>query len=227
MQVDKHDTSKTQDTLESSFGDCSWKTPEVSQVQNSDCYIVGNNLHSLISDESHHSKWEEFRRMAKQESATEECSSLLRRMELEVLEEEANPSDTEMMDDAEQLSYLEEAAQLEIDKEALIMEDQLMNKNLKRRTKWGPTLRAPRPRRHAEDGRTMIEKAQELKKIKNLEKGKKQISSFAFESNANLLKVTNAVNISLGINTDMEMEKVELLKLKELDDRLRFQKKKS
>jgi hypothetical protein len=40
---------------------------------------VGNKFYSLINVESHHSKWEEFRKLAKKNSATEECSFLLKR----------------------------------------------------------------------------------------------------------------------------------------------------
>jgi hypothetical protein len=50
------------------------------------------------------------------------------------------------------------------------LEDKLFIKNQKRKTKWGPTLRALRSRRHAEDGRTVMEKAQDLKVVKNLKK---------------------------------------------------------
>ena len=46
----------------------------------------------------------------------------------------------------------------------------------------------------------MREKAQELKKIKNLETGTKHKSSFAFESSTSLLEKTNIANISLGTN---------------------------
>jgi len=49
---------------------------------NSDCKIVGNKWKSLLEEESQHSKWEQFRRMAKEESSHEECSQLLLKMEL-------------------------------------------------------------------------------------------------------------------------------------------------
>ena len=44
---------------------------------NSDYHVVGNKFYSLIEDESNHSKWEEFRNLA-----TEDCSILLKRLEL-------------------------------------------------------------------------------------------------------------------------------------------------
>ena len=126
-----------------------YETPITNQVKDSDCKIVGNKLLSLLNEKSHHSKWGEFRRMAKQDIATKECSSLLRRMELEVSEEEVEASDTEHMDEDEELSSLQEEGfiQTELNREALIIEDQLINKNQKRKNKWGPTLRFPRPRR--------------------------------------------------------------------------------
>jgi hypothetical protein len=179
----------------------------------------------LLNEESHHSKWEEFRRIAKQDIATEECSSLLSRMELEISEEEIEASDTEKMDEDEDLSSLQEEGftQTELNKEALIIEEQLINKNQKRKNKWGPTLRFPRPRRYPEDGCTMLEKAQELKKVKNLETGTKHKSSFAFESSTSLPEKANIANISLGTNTCNQLEKIELLKQKELSNRREFE----
>jgi hypothetical protein len=85
------------------------------------------------------------------------------------------------------------------------LEDKLFIKNQKRKTKWGPTLRALRSRRHAA--------------VKNLKKGNKQSTSFAFKSNDDLLKVANVVNIMLGTYTYPEVDKIEALKAKELADR--------
>jgi len=58
----------------------------------------------------------------------------------------------------------------------------------------------------------MLEKAQDFKKIKNLETGTKHKSSFAFESTTNLLQKASIANISLGIDTCNQLEKIELLK---------------
>ena len=69
----------------------------------------------------------------------------------------------------------------------------------------------------------MLEKAQELKKIKNLETGTKHKSSFAFESTTSLLQKANIANISLGTNTCNQLEKIELLKQKELANRREFE----
>jgi hypothetical protein len=59
-----------------------WQTPNQVLEEYSDCLIIANKFLSLINEESHHSKWEEFRRMAR-EGVSKECSILLKRMELE------------------------------------------------------------------------------------------------------------------------------------------------
>lgn len=70
-------------TLEGcSMSQC-YQTPEIVINQSTECLIVGNKLQKLMSEESHHSKWEEFRKMAQSRNQTEECSNLPRRMELE------------------------------------------------------------------------------------------------------------------------------------------------
>ena len=111
--VKSYDNEKFQSTLEGCAKMDKYETPVTNQVKDSDCKIVGNKLLSLLNEESHHSKWEEFRRMAKQDIATEECSSLLRKMELEVSEEEVEASDTEHMDEGEELSSLQEEGLLQ------------------------------------------------------------------------------------------------------------------
>jgi hypothetical protein len=63
-------------------------TPDPICSNYSDCHVVGNKWPSLVEDESNHSKWEEFRRMAKMDSSHDECSQLLRKMELQDSDEE-------------------------------------------------------------------------------------------------------------------------------------------
>jgi hypothetical protein len=96
-------------------------------------------------------------------------------MELEVSDEEVEHSEEEKMEEGDEITSLREEGILHSDMDKMVqsLENKLFYKNQKRKTKWGPTLRAPRPRRYANDGRTMMEKAQRLKEIKNLEKGKK------------------------------------------------------
>ena len=69
----------------------------------------------------------------------------------------------------------------------------------------------------------MLEKAQDFQKIKNLETGTKHKSSFAFESTTNLLQKASIANISLGIDTCNQLERIELLKQKELANRREFE----
>jgi len=115
-------------------------------------------------------------------------------------------------------NQIEELEDIGVDKGAT-------KKNQKRKTGWGPILRAPRPRRGHEDGRTMLEKAQDLKKVKNLEKGTYPKNSFASENNIALLNKARCVNISLGIDTSTANDTIDSLKLKELEDRTIFEEK--
>ena len=75
-----------------------WITLEILLTKNSDYHIVGNKLQSFLTDESHHSKWEEFRRMARADTANEECSQLLRRLELQDSDEDEDDM-TEVLTD--------------------------------------------------------------------------------------------------------------------------------
>lgn len=136
-----------------------WVTLEVLLTKGSDCYIVGNKLKSLVEDESNHSRWEDFRRMARSETANEECSQLLRRMELQ-------DSDEELDDIVEN-----EAVQDVVEEEANQFEVLHERKKQKRQPQWGPIQRMPRPRRYPEDGKTVMQWAGELKEYKNLCKG--------------------------------------------------------
>jgi hypothetical protein len=72
-----------------------WVTPECFFSRMSECNMVGHKLKSFFTDESQHSKWEEFRRLAKAKMANEECFQLLRRMELQ----ESNAEEDEVMED--------------------------------------------------------------------------------------------------------------------------------
>jgi hypothetical protein len=192
-------------------------TPENTAYMDSDCKMVGNKFLSLISDESHHSKWEEFRRLAR-EGVPEECSKLLERMELEddededdLLEEaEAGDGKTEEYMSLTELGIVEDRAELIAENV-----EKMIDKNLqKRKQKWGPVERMARPRRGKEDGKTVLMKAQDLAKIRNLEKGKPP-KSFASESNSSLLLKAQCVNINLGNNATESYRIIE--KLKEIE----------
>jgi len=158
--------------------------------------MVGDKFYKLIYDESNHSKWEEFRRMAQSEGMGEECANLLRRMELEESDAEDENSHNEMTVDDESYSLGEclgdnnlmrddqgkvcEQEDQMPDQEALLgdndAEKDIGERKAKKRQKvqWGPTLRVDRPRRVPEDGMTIMQKAQALKEKKNTIKGMTQ-----------------------------------------------------
>jgi hypothetical protein len=96
-----------------------WVTPDCILSSKSDCNIVGNKIKSLFTDESQHSKWKEFRQTARIETANEECSQLLRRMELEDSEDDGD----EIMADI--------ISKEEIEKEATQIEENLGRKKQK------------------------------------------------------------------------------------------------
>jgi len=193
-----------------------WKTPEATMKNDSECLIVGNKFCNLINEESHHSKWEEFRNLAK-EGITEDCSMLLRKMELEDSDEEYDLMD-DVMDEGTQQGTAVSLGDLGL----LNKEDVLQGKSSeeedkntqKRKHRWAPVERFPRPRRGQEDGRTMLQKAQDLKKVKNLETGIPP-TSLAFQSNATLLHKAQCVNISFGTDTIEANKLVDQLKEKE------------
>lgn len=193
------------------------KTPAATQLDESDCNIVGNKFYKLINEESHLSKWEEFRKAAR-EGGSEECSLLLRRMELEDSDEEYDLLDDveENLEDGEEMIALSE---LDLTKDVVEGDsepvDEHIKRDQKRKTKWGPVERISRPRRGQDDGCTMLEKAQKLKAIRNLEKGNIP-KSFAFESNASLLQKAQCVNINLGTDPVEVNRVIDNLKEKEL-----------
>jgi hypothetical protein len=93
----------------------------------------------------------------------------------------------------------------------------------RQKRKWGPTLRIDRPRRVLEDGRTIMQKTQNLKEARNTIKGMTQKTSFAFESNEVLLRKAMSVNISFGNDSKNVQKKLNNLKNKELGDREAFE----
>lgn len=80
-----------------------------------------------------------------------------------------------------------------------------------------------RPRRLPEDGRTMLQKAQDLKKAKNANQGRFLKTSFAFESNESLLQKAGSINISFGDNLQIVNNKLDSPKDRELCDRSNFE----
>lgn len=130
---------------------------------------------------------------------SEECSQLLKRMELEDSDDEYDLPDDAMVYEVQQETTmsLEDVGLMENNEEQVVKISEDDKKQQKRKKKWGPVERFRRPRRGVEDGLTILEKAQELKAYQNLEKGKPP-KSFASLSNASLLTKAQSVNINLG-----------------------------
>jgi hypothetical protein len=73
--------------------------------------------------------------------------------------------------------------------------------------KWGPTLVDKRPSGFQRDDRTMLEKAQERKKIINMEKTKgitKTLNSFSVLAAEEIWSLAKVVGISLGVDQGVE-----------------------
>lgn len=209
--------SHTSTGIDTSLQECEvkedWVTPEILFSKDSDCYIVGNKFTKLIEDESTHSKWEEFRKMAKSESANEECSQLLRRMELQDSDEE------------EEYMLEDEVSEDNVEAETNHFEETNVKKKQKRQMQWGPVQRVPRQRRYPEDGKTVMQRACELKEYKNLCKGTKPSLSIALESHKTFIEKSNCVDISLGSDIEMIVNNVEHIINKDLASRVEFMEK--
>lgn len=131
------------------------------------------------------------------EGVTKECSMMLKKIELVDSDEEYDILDDEMEEMVEEegaisLADLDLLHGKELTSEPAAEGEN--KKNQKRKTKWVPMERIPRPRRGHDDGLTITQRAQKLKKIMNLEKGN-PTRSFAFESNSNLMQKSQCVNL--------------------------------
>lgn len=86
----------------------------------------------------------------------------------------------------------------------------MINKKLK----WGPTVLHERPRRHAEDERTMLQKAADLKSYKNLEipHAKAPGNSFHGMNTDYLALLANKVDIKVGVDTQNIVDNINALK---------------
>jgi hypothetical protein len=81
---------------------------------------------------------------------------------------------------------------------------------------WGPVQATRMSTRISRDGKSVIEKAQELKKAKNLEKPTGKIhgfaNSFAALEDNNLVSNAKAAGISLGVSSDIVKMNVDLIR---------------
>lgn len=226
-QLSKQTSMTFEDTTGSLLSRCNseFTTPDPICSQDTDCRIVGNKWKSLMEDESNHSKWEEFKRIAKAASSHEECSQQLRRMELQ------NSDDEMEIQDLDDISVQE--PNLEDDRfqlEAILIEDKQDKKKKKRTTQWGPIQRISRPRRFPKDGKTMMQKAQEYKNYLNLCQGTKPtkpLPTTTLESNDPLISITSGVDIVLGSDENIINHNIDVIRDNELKSRTYFLEKKS
>lgn len=95
------------------------------------------------------------------------------------------------------------------------LEENPGRKKQKREKQWSPVQRMDRPRRHSKDGKTMMQRAQELKDYKNLGRGTKPSLIITSESNDSLIAKAKCVNISLGSDDNMIANNIDLIRDKE------------
>jgi hypothetical protein len=179
-------------------------TPEVLQVYQTsearvmDPDLVGNKFYQLVNEKSNHLKWEGFRQLALADNKNEDCSNWLRKMELEDSETEVESvksvvdleedgcslGDLMQLNSTTQTKTAQEEEDLRGGLESQKMVDQPVGDIgavKKQKRKWGPSQRMDRPRRVPEHNRTMLQKAQDLKKARNSMTGMTQKTPFAFK----------------------------------------------
>ncbi|RLM75586.1 hypothetical protein C2845_PM15G19100 [Panicum miliaceum] len=134
----------------------------------------------LDGSSEQHSKWLAFKeKIVEEEVSASECSQFLRNMELVDSEEEEELENTEDMVPMQNLEMLGrnllhdfEDCQEETEAVPQLSSDKPPEENVskpKRKQQWGPILREERPRRHADDGKSMLQRAEELVKYNYLE----------------------------------------------------------
>ncbi|RLM60619.1 hypothetical protein C2845_PM14G10500 [Panicum miliaceum] len=170
--------------------------------------------------------WENFRKMACADMDKNECSRLLREMELEMEESDSDSenSDTDM-DNIEIGNYSTTKrnlmAELEECVDTLDQHDEQQNKvGQKKKQKWGPTLLHDIPRRHIEDGRTILQKVTDLISVNNLESYQEKVpgntcASFDVLENSYLADIASKVNIGLGKSSHAVTDNIDVLKTME------------
>jgi hypothetical protein len=100
-----------------------------------------------------------------------------------------------------------------------VQDTEVVTEKGKGKTKWGPVLATRMSSRIVHDGKSMIEKAKELKKCKNLEKPAGMPSgchnSFAVLNNVDLLHKAHGAGLSLG--TDMDSAEANVVAIKQIE----------
>jgi hypothetical protein len=85
------------------------------------------------------------------------------------------------------------------------------------RRMWGPTLVEKRPCRRPNDGRTMLEIAQERKKRANLEIGNKTSNPFSSLSVAEIATVADITKVKLGVGVKDKVESIGIVQECQID----------
>jgi hypothetical protein len=131
--------------------------------------------------------------------------------------------DSEAEEDEEEELVMDGAMAAAIPVVAELQEPEARGKG---KEKWGHVLAVRTSNRIIKDGRSMIEKAQELKKNKNLEKPKGMphgfCNSFAVLDNEDLLGKANDAGLSFGNNQGNIMGTIDAIKHKEVDRLVSF-----
>lgn len=103
---------------------------------------------------------------------------------------------------------LEECVDTSVQQEGLKQEAQ------NKKQKWGLILLQERPRRHTEDGRTMLQKATDLKSFKNLDIAHERNPGISFNTlgNSHLHDIAVKVNINVGNTCQDALQNIDVLK---------------
>ncbi|RLN29480.1 hypothetical protein C2845_PM05G36990 [Panicum miliaceum] len=130
------------------------------------------NILSEAESDEEISRWEKFRELAMEGMDEGDCSKLFKAMELDNEGSDSN-DDTELETSKNHINFTSTKRNLisELDEcvDTFIPQDEQRQETQKKKQKWGPILLQDRPRRHTENGRTMLQKAADLKSVKNLD----------------------------------------------------------
>ena len=164
--------------------------------------------------------WEKFRQLAREGLDTRVTSDLLRDMEL--VDGDSEP-DIDISEDMEltkkvfQCNSIKRNLYDDLEKCVDTLEEGNNEGKVapadKKKTKWGPQLACERPRRGANDSRTILQKATDLKSLKNLDGTKKNTgTSFNVFDSDYLAQISHNVGINLGNDTKQISANIDSIK---------------
>ena len=184
--------------------------------------LLESALKMKESEATQQSRWEVFKEVNFQDLTTAQCVDLLREMELAESEDEGSVNEEEH--DVFSVEVIDTTRRNLLEDFMKYVESQQKKKEPELPSvKWGPTLRMERPRRHVEDGRTILQKAEDYIKQKNL-KNPQQVTgiSFAHLDTLHLAKVSNAIDLSMGVGAQKMVDNIEKIKNIELEQNQKF-----